>query len=32
MKPRRIAIGTNEAKQAKEATRPLQIESEKQVA
>ncbi|APO71066.1 HSP20 family heat shock protein (plasmid) [Rhizobium gallicum] len=32
MKPRRIAIGTNEAKQAKEETGPLQIEGEKQVA
>ncbi|TDW33362.1 molecular chaperone IbpA [Rhizobium azibense] len=32
MKPRRIAIGMNEAKQTKEETRPLQIEGEKQVA
>ncbi|TCU29278.1 molecular chaperone IbpA [Rhizobium azibense] len=32
MKPRRIAIGTNEPKRAEEATEPLQIEGEKQVA
>ncbi|AJD44703.1 Hsp20 family protein [Rhizobium sp. SEMIA 4085] len=32
MKPRRIAIGMNEAKQTKEETGPLQIEGEKQVA